>query len=239
MNVGRLHTAWLVPSTMVAAAAGFATGNMLLFPLFCMAPAYPLMIRRLLAGQRGRAVCTMLVWAATLAPTSVMLSFWAPEQAAATVLRGEVYADEMFHWLRTGEGRESRPAEFLVEHAVHLVLFTVLSLATASLASIYFGTVLLNYMAYYVARVIQAADGDLLAGVMAWHPWSLVRVASFVVLGVVLAEPLLRRISGSNRVPGTGRGRWLFLVLAGLVLDVVVKAMLAPSWRQWLVRLTG
>lgn len=239
MNVGRLHIAWLVPSTIAAAVAGFATGNMLLFPLFCMAPAYPLMIRRLLAGQRGRAVCTMLVWAATLAPTSVMLSFWAPEQAAATVLRGEVYADEMFHWLRTGEGRESRPAEFLVEHAVHLVLFTVLSLATASLASIYFGTVLLNYMAYYVARVIQAADGDLLAGVMAWHPWSLVRVASFVVLGVVLAEPLLRRISGSNRVPGTGRGRWLFLVLAGLVLDAVVKAMLAPSWRQWLVRLTG
>ena len=239
MSGRRLHSAWLVPATMVAAAVGFATGSMLLFPLFCMAPAYPIMIRRLLAGQRGRAVCAMLLWAATLAPTSVMLSLWAPEQAAGTVLRGEIYADEMFHWLRTGEGRESRPAEFLVEHLLHLALFTALSLATASLASIYFGTVLLNYMAYYVARVIQAADGDFLAGIMAWHPWSMVRVAAYVVLGVVLAEPLLRRVSGSMRVPRHGRVPWLLLVLAGLVADAVAKAVLAPYWRQWLVRLTG
>ena len=98
MSGRRLHTAWLVPATMAAAAVGFATGSMLLFPLFCMAPAYPIMIRRLLAGQRGRAVCAMLLWAATLAPTSVMLSLWAPEQAAGTVLRGEIYADEMLHF---------------------------------------------------------------------------------------------------------------------------------------------
>ncbi len=238
MSRRRLSVWWLVPATVAAAVAGFATGNMFLFPLICMAPAYPVMIRRLLAGERGRAVIAMLLWAATLAPASVMLSLWAPNQAAGTVLRGEVYADEMFHWLRTGEGRESRPAEFLVEHAVHLALFTALSLATASLASIYFGTVLLNYMAYYVARVIEAAGGDFLAGVMAWHPWSLVRVAAFVVLGVVLAEPLLRRISGSMKVPSRGRGPWLVLVLGGLVADVAIKAVLAPYWRQWLVRLT-
>ena len=70
----------------------------------------------------------------------------------------------------------------------YLALFAGLSLATASLASIYFGTVLLNYMAYYVARVIVLSGGSPLAVAMAWHPWSMLRVAAFVVIGVVLAE---------------------------------------------------
>lgn len=237
MSRRQVHAAWLVPATAAAAGAGFAIGNRFLFPLFCMAPAYPMMIRRLLAGQRGRAVGAMLLWAATLAPTSVMLSLWAPAQAARTILHGEAYRSEMFHWLHTGEGSESRPAEFLPQHAIHLCVFAVLSLATASLASIYFGTVLLNYMAYYVAGVIHAAGGSLQAVAMGWHPWSLIRVAAFVVLGVVLAEPLLRHISPGAQVPARGRSRWLLLVLAGLVADAVIKAALAPAWRQWLLSL--
>jgi hypothetical protein len=224
--------------TVAAASLGFASGHWVLFPVACMAPAYPLMAWRLLAGCRRRAILGMLVWAATLGPTTVALSLWAPEQAAETVFRGEVYASEMFHWIETGEGAESRPKEFLVEHALHLGAFVVLSLATASMASIFFGTLLLNYMAYYVAPVIAAAHYDLLGVAMAWHPWSIVRVMAFVVLGVVLAEPLLRRLAGRRGPVAAGRWLWIGLAAGGLVVDAVAKAALAPYWRESLLGLT-
>jgi hypothetical protein len=236
VNLGRLHGGWLVPATVAAAGLGFWSGQRLLFPLVCMAPAYPVMVARLLAGQRRRAVAAMLIWAATLAPVSVALCLWAPEHARETVLRGEPYTQEMFHWIRTGDGAESRPARFLVEHAVHLAIFVVLSLATASLASIYFGTVLLNYMAYYVAAVLQATGGAPLAAAMAWHPWSMVRIAAFILIGVVLAEPLLARIR-PGRVLVAGRGRWLLVALGGLLVDAAMKTALAPYWRLWLGRM--
>jgi hypothetical protein len=238
MTSGRLRTAWLAPATVAAAALGFASGQPLLFPLLCMAPAWPLMAARLLAGERRKAVTGMLAWAGTLAVTSVVLCLAAPDQARAVVWHGPEYAGEMFRWLATGEGAESRPSLFLPEHARHLLLFAALSLATASLASIFFGTLLLNYMAYYVARVIAAAGGAPLAVAMAWHPWSILRVAGFVVIGVVLAEPLLRRIRGAGPAP-PGAGRWLVAAGTALVLDAGVKAALAPWWRLWLAPLVS
>jgi hypothetical protein len=236
VNPGRLHGGWLVPATAAAAGLGFWSGQRLLFPLVCMAPAYPIMVARLLAGERRRALVAMLIWAGTLAPVSVGLCLWAPEQARETVLRGEEYTQEMFHWLHTGEGSESSPGRFLLEHALHLAIFSALSLLTASLASIYFGTVLLNYMAYYVAAVITSAGGAPLAVAMAWHPWSLVRIVAFIMIGVVLAEPLLSRVR-PGRVQSAGRSRWLLVAAGGLVLDVGMKAVLAPYWRLWLGRL--
>ncbi len=228
---------WLLPATAAAAAAGFASGSPVLFPLLAMAPAYPLMVRHLLAGRRARAVAAMEVWAAGLAVCSVWLCHRFPDRAAQVVWNGPAYADEMLHWLATGQGAESDPARFLVQHALHLGVFVALSLATASLVSIFFDTLLLNYMAYYVAQVILAAEGAPLAVVMGWHPWSILRVAAFVIIGVVLAEPLLGRLTGRGRRL-EGARPWLLAAAAALILDAAIKAVLAPWWRLWLGRLT-
>jgi hypothetical protein len=55
------------------------------------------------------------------------------------------------------------------------------------------------------------------------------RVAGFIVLGTVLARPLLARA-------GRGKGgpfpvaRWVSAAAALLLLDLVLKALLAPRW---------
>ncbi len=150
------------------------------------------------------------------------------------MLHGTAYWDEMSRWLETGQGREADPAEFLPQHLLHAALFIALSLATASLVSIAFGAVLMNYMAYYVARVVLLTPArPVLAGLLAWHPWSVVRVASYVVLGVCLAEPLLARIGGGGW-PAAGRRRWIAAAVAGLLLDAALKAALAPHWHALL-----
>jgi hypothetical protein len=69
-------------------------------------------------------------------------------------------------------------------------------------------------------------------------PWALIRIASFVTLGVVLAGPLLGRIF---RFPYRLRdqARWMALAGGGLALDVVLKWALAPAWREMIRSAAG
>jgi hypothetical protein len=62
-----------------------------------------------------------------------------------------------------------------------------------------------------------------------WPPWAILRVASFIVLGVILAGPALKRIAG---VPFHREGKrvWLILAGGGLALDALLKFLLASHW---------
>ena len=96
----------------------------------------------------------MLVWAATLAVVRDLdLRRVAADRRTRWCVNGPAYRDEMFHWIRTGEGREGRPAEFIPQHVLHLAGFVALSLATASAASMALGAALMNYMGFYVASL--------------------------------------------------------------------------------------
>ena len=176
----------------------------------------------------------MLAWAVTLAVcATVTFAVW-PAAPDGLVLNGPAYRDEIFHWIRTGEGREGRPAEFIPQHLVHLAAFVALSLASASAASMAFGAALMNYMGFYVASLARSgmpAAGVLLLG---WQPWAISRIAAFVILGVVLAEPLLARIR-PYRYEGLRAARPYFAIAAaGIALDWILKATLAGQWRAWL-----
>jgi len=155
--------------------------------------------------------------------------------AAATIvlklptLETPAYWDEMHAWLETGQGRESDPSRFVPQHLLHAAAFVALSLLTASTVSVVFGAALMNYMAYYVAEVVRLTPSHPVeAALLGWHPWSVVRIVSFVILGVVLAEPLLRRLTGAPRQKSSRV--FLGLALAGLLIDVCLKAALAPHW---------
>jgi len=205
----------------------------LLLPVLASAPAYTAMALLLLQERRGAALAAMLLWSLLLGGTMTGLCVLDPVRAERAVLHGPAYWEEMHGWLETGRGRESDPARFLPQHALHAGAFVVLSLVTASLVSVAFGAALMDYMAYYVSRVVLSTPSHpLLAAILGWHPWSIVRIASFVTLGVVLAEPLLRRLTGA---PARRPARSLLaLAVAGLLVDVAMKAALAPHWAQLL-----
>jgi hypothetical protein len=156
----------------------------------------------------------------------------------ALVIHGPQYRDEMFHWIRTGTGAESSPRLFLPQHAMHIALFVACSLATASLLSIAMGAVLMNYMSFYVASLARAGAPAWAVVFLGWQPWALCRVAAFAILGAVLAEPLLLRVSVLRRPYGGLRAArpYLIAAAAALVADVVLKAALAPGWGLFLRR---
>jgi hypothetical protein len=222
---------WLILliATPVLTLLGFLSHLPWLLPLLQVVPAYPILVRDLREEKIRRAILHMLVWALAVAVTVESLSLRFPESGAASILHGAAYRDEMIHWVRTGVGRESTPSSFLPEHLAHLLAFVALSLGTGSLLSLVLGAVLLNYMSFYVGSLLALAQRPGVVILCGWPPWAILRVVSFVLLGVVLSGPVLRKFAG---IPFRWEDRraYLLAAAAGLILDVSLKGLLAPTW---------
>jgi hypothetical protein len=227
--------ALLVAATIASYPLGILSGSAWLLPSLNTLPAYLLMAARLREGDRRFALVATLVWALTLAVFGTLFFALWPGPLEGVVLNGAAYRDEMFLWIRTGFGREGSPRLFLPQHVMHLAAFVALSLATASALSILLGAVLMNFMAFYVASLARAGAPSWAVVVLGWQPWALCRVAAFCTLGVVLAEPLLRRRLGSTTA--TSPRSLLLWAAAGILADWVLKAALAPTWGRWLSQL--
>ena len=221
----------IVAGTVLSYVLGAAIGVPVLVPILNTAPAFPFMVASLRRGLVGDAIVRMLTWAATLAVCATAFAYLRTADAGRLFLHGEAYRREMFTFLLTGAGAEGDIRLFLPMHALHAVVFSALALVTGSLAAMPMGAALLNYMAYYVGALAASSAHPLRAVALAWVPWSLIRIASFVTLGVVLAGPVLGRLFGFAYTLRDQR-RWVTLALAGLAVDVALKWALAPTWRD-------
>jgi hypothetical protein len=228
----------IVGGTTLSYGVAWLIGMPALVPILNTLPAYPFMIVSLRRGRVDEAIVRMLIWAATMAIVATALSYARTPDAGRLFVRGESYRIEMFAYLLTGSGPEGHVREFLPQHLAHAAIFCALALATGSLAAMPMGAVLMNYMAYYVGALAVASAHPVRAIALAWVPWSLIRIASFVTLGVVLAGPVLGRMFGFPYRIGDHR-RWIGLALAGLALDIALKWMLAPAWRQMIRSAAG
>lgn len=221
----------IVAGTAVSYVAAAAIGVPVLVPILNTLPAFPFMIDALKRGDVGDAVVRMLTWAAALGVCATAFAYARTPDAAALFIHGEAYRREMFAFLLTGAGAEGDIRQFLPQHALHAVIFAALALATGSLAAMPMGAALMNYMGFYVGALAASSAHPVRAAALAWVPWSLIRIASFVTLGVVLAGPVLGRLFRFRYSLGEQR-RWIALALGGLVVDVVLKWALAPGWRD-------
>jgi hypothetical protein len=219
----------IVAGTALSYAIAMPLGVPLLVPVLNTLPAFPFMIASLRRGHTGEAIARMLVWAAALGVCATAISYWRSEEAGRLFVHGEAYRTEMFSYVITGVGAEGNIRQFLPQHAFHAAVFTALALATGSLVAMPMGAMLMNYMAYYVGALAATSTRPLQVVAFAWVPWALVRIASFVTLGVVLAGPVLGRLFGFSCRLRDER-RWIALALAGLALDVAMKWGLARAW---------
>jgi hypothetical protein len=93
-------------------------------------------------------------------------------------------------------------------------------------------------MGHYVGALAASSARPLLTMVVAWSPWAVIRVTSFVAIGVILSGPVLSRIA-RVRVDWSSARPLLLAAYGGLVIDVVLKALLAPAWQRLLLRVVG
>ena len=233
----------LVPAVIVGGTAlsyvvASTIGIPVLVPIFNVLPAFPFMVASLRRGRVGEAIWRMLVWAAALGVCATVFSYVDTAAAGRLFLRGETYRREMFTYLTTGLGPEGDPRIFIPTHLAHAGVFCVLAIATGATLAMALGAALMNYMSYYVGALGAASAQPWLAMMLAWVPWAVIRVASFVTLGVVLGGPLLGRVLGFPFRLAAHR-RWIALAAAGLALDIVLKWTLAPVWREMIRSAAG
>jgi hypothetical protein len=220
----------IVCGTALSYVLAILIGVPALVPVFNVLPAFPFMIASLRRGNVPEAVERMLIWAAALAVCATTASYLAPAEMARVFMHGDAYRREMFLFIVTGQGAEGDITVFLPRHLAHAVVFCGLALASGSLLAMPLGAALLNYMAYYVGALGAASIRPIRAMVLAWVPWAMIRIVSFVVLGVVLAGPVLGRLFGFEYRLRDQR-RWIVGALGGLAIDVLLKWALAPWWR--------
>lgn len=220
---------YLFLGVLISTAAGFILSAKFLLPIFHVAFSYPVLFTLLAEEKRKRAFAAMLFWALCLTVITVYSSVRFPAQAAAAILHGSQYANEMLLWIKTGEGAEADPMRFIPQHLLHFVLFAVLSAVTAGMLALVMGAILMNYMSFYVAMLIRSSHDTFTAALMGWHPWAIIRVISFVILGVILAEPVICRIVKRDYEYAPIRPLF-WAAITGIALDILIKALLAPWW---------
>jgi len=229
----------IVLATVLSYAVGWLAGKPGLVPLLNTLASFPFMVAALRRKRVGLAIARMLVWAVTMGVCATAMSYVWPLPTNRLFLRGADYRNEMFEWVRTGNGAESTPSVFIPAQARDAAVFSVAALATGGVVAMPMGAVLMNQMGHYVGALGAWSAHPAVTMILGWHPWAVIRVASFVVIGVVLSIPVLSRLFGFATDWRSAARRYLPWAAGGLIVDIVLKALLAPVWQRLLLRIVG
>ena len=220
---------WCAGAGIASPALGVLCGRWA-FPIISTLAFYPLFLSMTRRRGTGSCLAITLLWVLIHSVTSIALAHHDLPRYESSVLGGETYRLEMFTWLETGVGAESDPVRFVPVHFLHLGAFLLLSWLSRSAVGLLLGVVLLNYMNAYVGALTLEGNPYLL-GVMGWHPWAVLRVVGFLLAAILLAR---RGHVGLNNDGVTSRWQGWGVVAALIVADLLLKAALAPWWREWI-----
>jgi hypothetical protein len=236
---------FLAIATGLAAFVGIRLGSPFLLPLLMTLPIAVLFVDRIRRERLSAALWLSLAWALISSVAVILLTQLEPAATERVILRGAPYREEMFTWIRTGVGAEGDPRQFLPQHALHFGVFLVLSALTFGVAGLLLGSILVNYMSFYVGSLFLAdATGahTMTLSLMGWPVWSIARVVGFVAGGVAMAwlsRTIFERLRDRPAVWPGRAAHYLSLSLALVILDALLKALLAPHWRDTLARIVG
>lgn len=233
---GRLAATAFV-SAFLSTAVGFAIGSAWLLPVLNVLGVYPSYLRLILRGRLRQAAALALLWALFLSQAVVISTCLFPRRAQRVTLIGAEYRDEMFEWVRTGRGEESSPRLFIPVHIRDFALFGAVSFATGGLGGLLMGAVLLNYMNFYVGSLVVSARHPLLTALFGWQPYAIIRVISYILVATVLAGAFWALVRRRGMPRAVGRyGAW---GVTGVILDILLKWLIAPAWSALLRWTTG
>jgi len=197
-------------------------------PIITAALVYPGFLFELQKSTM-RAFAIVVFWTVVQTSTVLYLARKRSTQMNQAIWRAEEYSKSMFQWIETGVLPEGSTAQVILFHLKQTILYCILALVSANFLSLMLGSALLNYMNFYVAQFTLSSRNHAKALLLGWNPWSILRVVSFLWLGVVLSIPVLFKISWIRQ----HFHFWLLIPgLVGAIGDVILKIALGKSWSK-------
>jgi len=222
---------WLTPLML---AFGALPGGRWILPVVLPLTIYPRFAHLVREGDTIAAWKLGLLWAGLLSAGVIGWVALNPFLAANGIWHGEPYREEMFGWITTGLAPENDWRQFLPVHALHLGLFLALSWVSGGYLGLVLGAALIDYMSFFVGSFAMASRWPWLAVVVAWVPWSVVRVLSFILLGVLCSRPVLQRRMWPF---GPAEKRLVAIAASGIVADLLIKWLCARGYGHFLATL--
>jgi len=220
---------------VLASYVGLMVGGLFLPLLQVLVLAY-FFVRNIVLNRLWRAGFLVLVWslALTVSVAYAGYSCGCDPSVVDRVVHGRGYILEMISWLETGRGPEGDPSLFLVPKIKEIIVFTVASLVSMGLAGLFMGAILLNYMNIYYGTLVWMSNGSLVAVLMGWPIYAIIRVVGYVFLGTVLSRTtyLLLKYRGRSLPVDRQYKMMLAIALILIVLDFVLKATIANAVYQ-------
>jgi hypothetical protein len=212
---------------VVGFRVGWRTGNRVALPLAQGVLGWVAFLLAWTIVGAAWAAASVGAWALGTTLASVYVFMGHPDETDRRVIRAAPYRASMLAWLETGSGPETRPIATMAAHLREAIWYTAAAVATANLASITMGAILLNEMNAYVATLLRAAKRTGRVLLFAWNVWSVVRVAAYVLIGATAAAPLLRLVGW--RADAIATRNLALAGAAGVVVDLALKLALSKS----------
>jgi len=225
---------YLIATTPLGFAAGMYIDNKYLLPLISALLFFPIFVIYLSAERYRATLMLSLLWALLLSVMMVLATTQNPQMMGELTINGTDYTDEMFTWIKTGEGAEGNPVLFLPQHALHLLIYIPTTVISGGFVGLVMGTILLNYMNFYVGMLATASTNSALISLIGWPPWALLRVVGYISLAIALSQPLWNLV-GERRLTFNWRTPYLWWGLGLVAADAFLKWLLAESWRELLL----
>lgn len=193
--------------------------------LVTIAGYFPFALEAQISFARGFLI--LLLWTFVLSVLVLFFSWKEPERMERMIWRAGEYSSGMFRWIQTGQLPEGSTLQVILFHLKQTLIYCLIAALSANFLGLLLGSALLNYMNFYVARLARESTNPLKAIFMGWNPWSVVRVLSFLWLGMVVSGLSMRLLFA---IPWRLSYGLVIPPIIGIVLDLLLKILLSQSW---------
>jgi len=236
---GTLLVGYIFISTFLAWLVAVLAGQKVLLPALTALMIFPVFGHRLIRGRLGAAAGWVMFWALCMTVIGIAFTMLWPRIFAGlwagrvdqSVAQGGEYTKNMFVWIGTGLGMESDPSRFIPVHLRHLGLFTLTSAVSGGALGLAFGAVQMNYMNFYVGELAVYSYQPLLAILLGWPPYAIIRVIGYILLATGVSAPLACAVT-KRTIPWRSAVRFFIVGLALTGVDILLKWLVAPLWRD-------
>ncbi|MCX7894679.1 MAG: hypothetical protein N2447_01820 [Thermoanaerobaculum sp.] len=181
-------------------------------------------------GKPAAGAAVVVLWSLALNLALALLESWFPGFCRVLIPGAAAYSQELMQWVRTGVGCEGEWSCFVPQHLWHLAVFAAATVATGGLGGLAVAGVLFGWMGAYTGELARWT-GNSWAYLLGWHPWALLRVVAYVLIGVGLSEVMVHKSASRLWL----RRRWWVAGLLFWFADLLMKGVLAQRWRTYLI----